>query len=215
MDVIELLFQSLMKQDLKNLNDFYFKLIVYSSLFVIIFLENGFLPALFLPGNTILILIGILISKGNLYFLFTMILLIFASGLGYWLSYLQGKCLRKNKFLLTFPHYYYKCSSNLLYKYGFSILLIGRFVIFIRTILPIIAGLYEINNTRFQFFNWISALIWTSTLIFLGYIIGNTETFFLYEKKVIFFFTILSIIFLLISLIWLLYIFVIKKILYK
>lgn len=219
MEIIEYLINALIKQDFKILSDPSFKWMIYSILFLIIFLENGFLPAAFLPGDTILVLVGILISKGVINFIFTIVLLIVASSLGYWFSYLQGKWLRHSdilkKWLSNLSSCYYKRANNLFYHYGLSALLIGRFISFVRTLLPTIAGLSEINNLRFQIFNWISASIWVLVLVILGYSIGNTKTFHIYEKQVIIFIISLPLVLLFISLIWLFYILCIKKLLIK
>lgn len=52
-------------------------------------------------------------------------------------------------------------------------LLIGRFLAFVRTILPVLAGLSGLRNTRFQIFNWISALLWVGVVMGLGLAISH------------------------------------------
>jgi membrane protein DedA with SNARE-associated domain len=52
---------------------------------------------------------------------------------------------------------------------GLSALLIGRFIAFVRTLLPTIAGLSGLSSARFQFFNWMSGLLWVLILTTLGY----------------------------------------------
>lgn len=50
-----------------------------------------------------------------------------------------------------------------------------------RTLLPTIAGLSGLNNARFQFFNWMSGLLWVLILTTLGYLLGKTPVFLKYE----------------------------------
>lgn len=67
------------------------------------------------------------------------------------------------------------------HRHGLAALLIGRFLAFVRTLLPTIAGLAGLNNTRFQIFNWLSGLLWVGILTTLGYILGNSPLFRQYE----------------------------------
>ena len=62
-------------------------------------------------------------------------------------------------------------------------LLVGRFIAFVRTLLPTIAGLSGLNNARFQFFNWMSGLLWVLILTSLGYLLGKTPVFLKYEDQ--------------------------------
>ncbi len=63
---------------------------LYFVLFVILFLENGLLPAAFLPGDSLLVLVGVLIAKGAMGYPQTILLLTVAASLGCWVSYIQG-----------------------------------------------------------------------------------------------------------------------------
>ncbi|MCL7667682.1 VTT domain-containing protein, partial [Klebsiella pneumoniae] len=69
------------------------------------------------------------------------------------------------------------------HKPGLTALLIGRFIAFVRTLLPTIAGLSGLNNARFQFFNWMSGLLWVLILTTLGYMVGKTPVFLRNEDK--------------------------------
>ncbi|WP_406818036.1 DedA family protein [Klebsiella variicola] len=48
-------------------------------------------------------------------------------------------------------------------------MLAGRFLAFVRTLLPTMAGISGLPNRRFQFFNWLSALLWVGVVTGLGY----------------------------------------------
>ncbi len=67
--------------------------VVYLVMFATLFLENGLLPASFLPGDSLLLLAGALIAKGVMDFVPTIAILTAAASLGCWLSYVQGRWL--------------------------------------------------------------------------------------------------------------------------
>ncbi|MBO0237137.1 DedA family protein, partial [Vibrio parahaemolyticus] len=66
---------------------------IYLMLFAILFLENGVLPAAFLPGDSLLILVGVLIAKGTLSYPLTIVNLTAGASLGCWVGYIQGRWL--------------------------------------------------------------------------------------------------------------------------
>ncbi|MEA4374146.1 DedA family general envelope maintenance protein YqjA, partial [Klebsiella pneumoniae] len=110
-----------------------------------------------------------------------------AASLGCWLSYIQGRWLGNTRivqnWLSHLPSHYHQRAHHLFHKHGLSALLIGRFIAFVRTLLPTIAGLSGLNNARFQFFNWMSGLLWVLILTSLGYLLGKTPVFLKYEDQ--------------------------------
>ena len=60
---------------------------------------------------------------------------------------------------------------------------LAAFIAFVRTLLPTIAGLSGLSSTRFQFFNWMSGLLWVLILTTLGYALGKTPVFAKYEDQ--------------------------------
>ena len=90
MELLSQLLNALWSQDFETLSNPSMIGMLYFVLFMILFLENGLLPAAFLPGDSLLVLIGVLIAKGALGFPQTILLLTTAASLGCWLSYIQG-----------------------------------------------------------------------------------------------------------------------------
>ncbi|AIN46918.1 DedA family inner membrane protein YqjA [Candidatus Palibaumannia cicadellinicola] len=178
---------ALWQQDFKTLSDPNLVWTTYLLVFVILFLENGILPAAFLPGDSLLILIGVLIAKGTLTFPITLLLLTMAVSLGSWVSYLQGTWLENNRvvknWLAHLPEQYHLRAHQMFHRHGLSALLVGRFIAFVRTLLPTIAGLSGLSSSRFQVFNWISAFIWVLLLTLLGFVLGQTKFFQHYEEE--------------------------------
>ncbi len=186
MELLTQLLNALWSQDFETLANPSMVGMLYFVLFMIIFLENGLLPAAFLPGDSLLVLVGVLIAKGAMGFPETVVLLTAAASLGCWLSYVQGRWLGNSptvqNWLSHLPARYHQRAYQLFHKHGLSALLIARFIAFVRTLLPTIAGLSGLSNTRFQFFNWISGFLWIIILTTLGYLLGNTPIFMKYEQ---------------------------------
>ncbi|PPI87823.1 DedA family protein [Candidatus Pantoea edessiphila] len=190
MHILQTLLHALWQKDYNTLSDPSVTWFIYVILFVIVFLENGLLPAAFLPGDSLLILVGVLVGKGIVSFPLVIFILTISAGLGYWISYIQGKWLGNTvivqKWLSQLPDKYHQRAHNLFYRHGLAALLMGRFIAFIRTLLPTIAGMSGLNNIRFQFFNWISGLLWIVILITIGFVLSKTKIFIHYEDKLMF-----------------------------
>ncbi|ASY75698.1 MULTISPECIES: DedA family protein [Pectobacterium] len=188
MSVVHDIIQALWQQDFSALADPHVVWVVYGILFTTLFLENGLLPASFLPGDSLLLLTGAMIAKGVMSFFPTMILLTIAASLGCWLSYLQGRWLSDTRlvkgWLLQLPAHYHQRAHNLFHRHGLMALLVGRFLAFIRTLLPTMAGISGLNNTRFQIFNWLSGLLWVGGIVTLGYALSHIPLVKRYEDQV-------------------------------
>ncbi|WED67708.2 DedA family protein [Pectobacterium colocasium] len=188
MSVVHDIIQALWQQDFSALADPHVIWVVYGILFTTLFLENGLLPASFLPGDSLLLLTGAMIAKGVMSFFPTMILLTVAASLGCWLSYLQGRWLSDTRlvkgWLLQLPAHYHQRAHHLFHRHGLMALLVGRFLAFIRTLLPTMAGISGLNNTRFQIFNWLSGLLWVGGIVTLGYALSHIPLVKRYEDQV-------------------------------
>ncbi|MEH0833369.1 DedA family protein [Pectobacterium cacticida] len=188
MSVVHDIIQALWQQDFSALADPHIIWVVYGILFTTLFLENGLLPASFLPGDSLLLLTGAMIAKGVMSFFPTMILLTVAASLGCWLSYLQGRWLGDTRmvkgWLLQLPAHYHQRAHLLFHRHGLAALLVGRFLAFIRTLLPTMAGISGLNNLRFQIFNWLSGLLWVGGIVSLGYALSHIPVVKRYEDQV-------------------------------
>lgn len=188
MSVVHEIIHALWHQDFSALADPHVIWVVYAILFTTLFLENGLLPASFLPGDSLLLLAGAMIAKGVMSFIPTMILLTVAASLGCWFSYLQGRWLGDTRlvkgWLLQLPAHYHQRAYHLFHRHGLLALLIGRFLAFIRTLLPTIAGISGLNSTRFQIFNWLSGFLWVGGIVTLGYAMSHIPLVKRYEDQV-------------------------------
>ncbi|CAK7047767.1 DedA family protein [Morganella morganii] len=185
METMQQLFFALWHQDYETLSNPSLLWAIYIMLFAILFLENGLLPAAFLPGDSLLILVGVLIAKDTLDFPTTLIVLTAGASLGCWVGYLQGRWLSNTKivkgWLSHLPPHYHQRAHSLFHRHGLAALLVGRFLAFVRTLLPMLAGIAGLNSRRFQFFNWLSGFLWVGILTSLGYCLGISPIFRKYE----------------------------------
>ncbi|MEX9795982.1 DedA family protein [Proteus mirabilis] len=215
MEIVRELFLALWHQDYETLANPSLLWIIYILLFSILFLENGVLPAAFLPGDSLLILVGVLIAKGTMDFPLTLLILTAGASLGCWLGYLQGKWLGNTRLVRSWlshlPEHYHQRAHGLFHRHGLAALLIGRFLAFVRTLLPTIAGLAGLQNGRFQVFNWLSGLLWVGILTTLGYLLGNSPLFRQYEHHLINFLMLLPVCLLVIGLIGSVWVVIKKK----
>ncbi|WP_067568275.1 DedA family protein [Candidatus Hoaglandella endobia] len=188
MNIFKELLHALWQQDFKTLSDLRLVWTIYLVVFFILFFENSLLPTAFLPGDSLLILLGMLIAKGTLNFSLVLLLLTVAASLGSWVSYLQGKWLKNNRWVKRWlehlPAHYHQQAFKMFHRHGLSALLIGRFIAFVRTLLPTIVGLSDLKNLRFHFFNWISAFLWVFILTLLGFSLGKMPLLQRYEEEV-------------------------------
>jgi len=190
MDTLQALLTALWHQDFNTLANPSLVWMLYGILFIIISFENGLLPAAFLPGDSLLILVGVLIAKGTMSFPLTLFILTTAASLGCWFSYIQGRWLGNTplvkKWLSHIPQKYHERTHTLFERHGLAALLIARFIAFVRTLLPTLAGVSGLRSARFQVFNWLSGFLWVTILTCAGYALGKTALFQKYEDKLMF-----------------------------
>jgi membrane-associated protein len=156
------------------------KAVGYIGLFLIIFAETGLLLGFFLPGDTLLISAGLLIQqdKVNLELWMLIPLLVAAAIIGDAVGYQVGKHtgprLFKRESGRIFKRDHLERAKRFYDKHGGKTIVIARFLAFIRTFAPTVAGAAEMPYLRFAVFNAIGALLWVPSLTLLGYFFGKT-----------------------------------------
>ena len=204
MVVIQNIVAALWHHDFAALADPHVVGVVYLVMFATLFLENGLLPASFLPGDSLLLLTGALIARGVMDFVPALVILTTAASLGCWLSYIQGRWLGITRvvksWLAQLPVKYHERATCMFERHGLLALLVGRFLAFVRTLLPTMAGISGLSNRRFQFFNWLSALLWVGAVTSLGYALSMIPFVKRHEDQVMTFLMILPIFLLIVGL---------------
>ena len=150
---------------------------VYALLFAIIFVETGVVVMPFLPGDSLLFVVGTLCGAGLMNLPLAMALLCAAAILGDQVNYSIGRYFGPkvwqwehsrwfNKRAFEQAHAFYE-------KYGGITIVLARFMPFIRTFAPFVAGVAAMSRAKFSFYNVIGALIWVVGLTLAGYLFGN------------------------------------------
>jgi membrane-associated protein len=148
----------------------------YLILFGIIFCETGLVIMPYLPGDSLLFVAGALAGAGFLNVEFLLITLVAAAVLGdtvnYWIGNRVGmKVLEKNYSLVRKEHL--EKTEEYFTKYGGKTIVIARFIPFIRTFAPFLAGVGKMPYRWFITYNIAGAVIWILAFTLAGYFFGS------------------------------------------
>lgn len=150
---------------------------IYALLFVIIFLESGCVLTPFLPGDSLLFAAGTMVAVSALNIHLLVVLLIIAAVLGAGVNYALGAWLGPHVFnkpkTRWFNPIHIQEAHAFFERYGWSAIVITRFVPIIRTFVPFVAGIGRMDLKKFLFFNGLAALIWIGGLLYLSYAFGQ------------------------------------------
>jgi membrane-associated protein len=148
----------------------------YIILFVVVFCETGLVVTPVLPGDSLLFTAGALAALGSLNVYVVSLLLMVAAILGdmanYWAGHYFGAKIFKPdaRFLKT---EYLDRTYDFYEKYGPKTIVIARFVPFVRTFAPFVAGMGKMRYPRFFYYNVTGAVLWVVVCVAAGYIFGN------------------------------------------
>ncbi|MVW72685.1 DedA family protein [Bordetella sp. 15P40C-2] len=150
---------------------------VYALLFLIVFVETGLVVMPFLPGDSLLFVVGTLAGAGLLELPVAIALLLVAAIAGDQVNYSLGRYFGPKVFRWEESRFFSKTAFNQAHayyeRYGGITILIARFMPFIRTFAPFVAGISEMSRSKFTFYNVTGALLWVVGLTLLGYFFGN------------------------------------------
>jgi membrane-associated protein len=162
----------------ENLDIIYWiKWVGYFGVLIIVFIECGVFVGFFLPGDSLLFSAGLLASHGvfNIVFLIPgMIIMAFLGYLfGYWFGEKMGDWLVKRPDSIWFKKAYIRQAKKFYRKHGRKAVMFGRLVPFIRTFVPIVAGMVRMSYGPYVIFNAIGAIIWAGGATLMGYYLGD------------------------------------------
>jgi len=150
---------------------------VYALLFSIIFVETGVVVMPFLPGDSLLFVVGALCGLGLMNLPLTLLLLVAAAVLGDQANYSIGRIVGPRVFGWEKSRWFNRDAFDRTHafyeRYGAFALIAGRFMPFVRTFVPFVAGVGEMTRSRFTLFNVIGALAWVLGITLAGYLFGN------------------------------------------
>ena len=150
---------------------------VYALLFLIVFVETGVVVMPFLPGDSLLFVVGALCGVGFMSYPVACSVLIAAAILGDQTNYTIGRYLGPKVFQWEQSRFFNKNAFNQAHnfyeKYGGITIILARFMPFLRTFAPFVAGVSEMNRAKFTAFNVVGALIWVLGIVTAGYFLGS------------------------------------------
>ena len=150
---------------------------VYALLFLIVFVETGLVVMPFLPGDSLLFVVGALAGTGAMSLPVAMGVLLVAAIAGDQLNYTIGRYIGPKVFQWEDSRWFnrkaFNAAHNFYEKHGGVTIILARFMPFIRTFAPFVAGVAEMNRATFTAYNVVGALIWVVGLTTVGYLFGN------------------------------------------
>jgi membrane-associated protein len=149
----------------------------YAILFLIVFAETGLVVAPFLPGDSLLFAAGAICALGTLDVTTMILLLIVAAVLGDGVNYAVGQRIGPRVFRSNTSRWFNKqhlTRTQAFYdKHGGKTIILARFMPFVRTFAPFVAGIGSMSYSRFLAYNIVGAVLWVGGFGVLGYFFGN------------------------------------------
>ncbi len=153
---------------------------IYGILFAIIFCETGLVFTPFLPGDSLLFLMGFLAAGGGLNVAVIIGILALAAILGDSVNYRIGtyfgnrilnreKCLVDKRHVATTRQYYR--------RYGKKTIILARFVPGIRSFAPFVAGIVKMDYPIFLTYNLTGGFLWVTGFVLFGYLVASLPVF--------------------------------------
>jgi membrane-associated protein len=152
----------------------------YVGLTIIIFAETGLLIGFFLPGDSLLVTAGLLASQTqrfdlNVFVLGALLSLASIAGntVGYYIGKVTGPRLfsRESSFLFNRKHL--ERAHAFYERHGGKTIILARFMPIVRTFVPVVAGMGQMQYRRYTLYNVVGGLAWIWSMLFVGYFLGR------------------------------------------
>lgn len=150
----------------------------YTAISLIVFAETGLLIGFFLPGDSLLVTAGLFAGKGDmdifLLFILTTTMAIAGDAVGYWIGKTSGPKIFNREKSVLFAKDHLIAARTFFEKHGNKTIIIARFIPIVRTFVPVVAGVGEMPYPRFFFYNVFGGILWTGSMLGVGYFLGRT-----------------------------------------
>jgi membrane-associated protein len=150
---------------------------VYALLFLIIFVETGVVVMPFLPGDSLLFVVGAMCGVGLMDYQASVALLLAAAVLGNQSNYAIGRYFGPKVFKWEDSRYFNKRAFDQAHafyeKYGGITIVAARFMPFLRTFAPFVAGVAQMTRRKFTFYDVTGGALWVGGIITAGYFFGS------------------------------------------
>jgi membrane-associated protein len=150
---------------------------VYALLFLIIFVETGVVVMPFLPGDSLLFVVGAMCGVGLMSYPMSVALLTAAAILGNQSNYTIGRYFGPKVFQWEDSRYFNKQAFNQAHafyeKYGGITIVAARFMPFLRTFAPFVAGVAQMTRSKFTLYDVTGGALWVGSIVTAGYFFGS------------------------------------------
>jgi membrane-associated protein len=152
---------------------------VYFGLFFIVFAETGLAVGFFLPGDSLLVVTGLMAKtlpdKLNIFLVLTAFLSgsILGDSTGYWTGRVMGKSLFKREDSFIFKPSRVEKANQFFEKYGAKTIVLARFVPIVRTFAPLVIGASQMPYAKFLTYSIFGGLLWIFSMVLAGYYLGT------------------------------------------
>jgi membrane-associated protein len=154
--------------------------LIYFILFLVVFVETGFVIMPLLPGDSMLFAIGVIAATtGKLSLVIIIPLLILAALLGdnlnYFVGHKFGELIKEKKKILFLKREYIEKTEDFFEKNGGKAVIMARFVPIVRTIAPFVAGAGSMKYRNYIINCILGAILWVAGITLMGYFLGQFE----------------------------------------
>lgn len=150
---------------------------VYALLFLIIFVETGVVVMPFLPGDSLLFVVGAMCGVGLMDYGLSVSLLTAAAIAGNQSNYALGRHFGPRVFKWEQSRFFNKDAflkaHDFYERYGGITLVAARFMPFLRTFAPFVAGVAQMTRRKFAFYDVMGGVLWVVGIVTIGYLFGN------------------------------------------
>jgi membrane-associated protein len=150
----------------------------YVGLTAIIFAETGLLVGFFLPGDSLIVTAGLLAATTGVFNVALLgLLLSVASILGNTVGYMIGAAAgprlftREDSLLFNKKHLYR--AHDFYERRGAATIVIARFMPIVRTFVPVVAGMGQMDRRKYAIYNVVGGLAWIWSMLCVGYFLGR------------------------------------------
>lgn len=150
---------------------------VYALLFMVIFVETGLVVMPFLPGDSLLFVVGAMCGLGLMSYPLVVSLLLLAAVLGNQTNYALGRHFGPRVFGWEDSRFFNRAAFDRTHafyeRYGGITIVAARFMPFVRTFAPFVAGVAQMTRRKFTFYDVSGGALWVVGIITVGYFFGN------------------------------------------
>ena len=150
---------------------------VYALLFAIVFVETGVVVMPFLPGDSLLFVVGTMCAAGLMSLPLVLALLWLAAVLGNQSNYTIGRHIGPRVFKWEDSRWFNRKAFDQAHafyeRYGGITIVAARFMPFLRTFAPFVAGVAQMTRSRFSAYDVAGGALWVGGVTGAGYLFGN------------------------------------------